>query len=472
MQNLCEGIFILDRRGLLTYLNPAAERMFDWKREELLGKKMHDVMHHTHLDGTPFLAKDCPGLQVLETGIPLLEYQDDFIRSDGRFFPVYFSVSPIKENNQIVGAVVVFSDDTQRRQAEQAVRESEERFRLVANTAPVMICMAGVDKLCTYFNQMWLDFTGRPVERELGNGWTEGVHSEDFKRCLDIYTTAFDRREPFQMEYRLRRHDGEYCWILDSGVPRFDDDGSFTGYIGSAMDVTDRKLAEEALSRIGGRLIQAHEEERSRIARELHDDIGQRLGLLATEIERLGQSMLQLPAEIRSQTHELWQSTTEIASDVQGISHRLHSSKLKYLGIVVAARSFCRELSLKQGVDIDFMDENIPLVVPEEVGLCLYRVLQEALQNAVKYSGVRHFEVNIEGLSDEIHLTVRDAGIGFDADTAMYKQGLGLISMMERVNLVNGTISITSALNLGTEVSVRVPLSTGEQAGQAMSATP
>jgi signal transduction histidine kinase len=194
--------------------------------------------------------------------------------------------------------------------------------------------------------------------------------------------------------------------------------------------------------------------------------------LLATEIERLGQSVLDLPAEIRSQTHELWQSTAEIASDVQGISHRLHSSKLKYLGIVVAAKSFCRELSAKQGVDIDFMDENLPLVVPEEIGLCLYRVLQEALQNAVKYSGVRHFEVSLKGLSDEIHLTVRDAGIGFDTDTVMSKQGLGLMSMLERVNLVNGTFSITSTLNLGTEVSVRIPLSTDEQSGQAMSAAP
>jgi PAS domain S-box-containing protein len=402
----------------------------------------------------------------------LLESQDEFIRSDGRFFPVYFSVSPIRENNQIVGVVTVFSDDTQRRQAEQAVRESEERFRLVANTAPVMIWMSGTDKLCNYFNQNWLDFTGRTLERESGNGWAEGVHSEDFERCLEIYMTAFDRREPFRMEYRLRRHDGEYRWVLDSGVPRFDSDGSFAGYIGSAIDVNDRKQAEEALSRIGGRLIQAHEEERSRIARELHDDIGQRLGLLATEIERLGQSVLDLPAEIRSQTHELWQSTAEIASDVQGISHRLHSSKLKYLGIVVAAKSLCRELSAKQGVDIDFMDENLPLVVPEEIGLCLYRVLQEALQNAVKYSGVRHFEVSLKGLSDEIHLTVRDAGIGFDTDTVMGKQGLGLMSMLERVNLVNGTFSITSTLNLGTEVSVRVPLSTDEQSGQAMSAAP
>ena len=118
-------------------------------------------------------------------------------------------------------------------QAAQVVRESEERFRLVANTAPVMIWMAGTDRLCTYVNQPWLEFTGRPLEAELGNGWVESVHPEDLNRCMNTYTQAFDRRESFQMEYRLRRHDGEYRWLSDIGVPRFNPDHSFAGYIGS-----------------------------------------------------------------------------------------------------------------------------------------------------------------------------------------------------------------------------------------------
>jgi PAS domain S-box-containing protein len=149
-------------------------------------------------------------------------------------------------------------DITQSKQAEASLRESEARFRLVANTAPVMIWMSGPDRLCTYFNQPWLEFTGRSFEAELGNGWAEGIHQDDLERCLDTYTRAFDQREPFQMEYRLQRRDREYRWILDLGVPRLGADGSFAGYIGSCLDVTERKLAEEALSSVSRRLIEAH----------------------------------------------------------------------------------------------------------------------------------------------------------------------------------------------------------------------
>src|SRR4029077_315129 len=125
----------------------------------------------------------------------------------------------------------------------QQISESEARFRLVANTAPVMIWMSGPDRLWTYFNQPWLEFTGRSTEAELGNGWAEGIHPEDSEKCLETYTKAFDQRQSFQMEYRLRRHDGEYRWIFDLGVPRWNADGSFAGYIGSCLDDTERKRA-------------------------------------------------------------------------------------------------------------------------------------------------------------------------------------------------------------------------------------
>jgi PAS domain S-box-containing protein len=138
-------------------------------------------------------------------------------------------------------------DITRRKRMEEALRESEARFRLVADSAPVMIWMSGTDKLCNYFNKPWLDFTGRSVDQELGNGWAEGVDPEDLPRCLATYTQSFDRRESFRMEYRLRRHDGEYRWVSDIGVPRFNPDGSFAGYIGSCTDVTEQKRAEEQL---------------------------------------------------------------------------------------------------------------------------------------------------------------------------------------------------------------------------------
>jgi PAS domain S-box-containing protein len=345
----------------------------------------------------------------------------------------------------------------------EAVRESERRFRLVANTAPVLIWMSGPDKLYNYFNQPWLEFTGRPLEAELGNGWSEGVHPEDLKNCLDIYTRAFDLREPFKMQYRLRRYDGEYRWVLDTGVPRLDMDGSFSGYIGSCLDITEGKLAEEALAGVGRRLIEAHEEERTWIARELHDDINQRIALLAVQLEQWAQHPPSSRVEVTDHIANVRQQLSDLGKDVQALSHRLHSSKLEYLGIASASSSFCKELSEQQNVEIEFSHAGIPRSLPKEVSLCLFRVLQEALQNAVKHSGKRHFRVELRGTSGEIQLTVSDPGVGFDQHVAAGRRGIGLVSMRERLQLVGGEFFIESNHGRGTTIRARVPLVAEQQ---------
>jgi signal transduction histidine kinase len=237
-------------------------------------------------------------------------------------------------------------------------------------------------------------------------------------------------------------------------------------------DITERKIAEEALSRIGGRLIEAHEEERARIARELHDDIGQRLALLTNNLTLMVQHPPKSAAEIRSRTQGHLERLREVAVDVQEMSHRLHSSKLRYLGIVAAAKSFCQELSDQHKVEIDFTHADIPRTLPEDISLCLFRITQEALQNAIKHGGVRHFDVELRGTPDGIHLTVRDAGLGFDPETVMSNRGLGLVSMQERVNLVNGTFSIESQPGRGTTVHVRLPLSTKAESARAAGTSP
>jgi len=343
-------------------------------------------------------------------------------------------------------------------QSGHVVRESEERFRLVANKAPVMIWMAGTDRLCTYVNQPWLEFTGRPLDAELGNGWVEGIHNEDLERCLETYSQAFDQRQSFEMEYRIRRNDGEYRWLLDTGVPRFKADGSFAGYIGSCLDITDRKLAEEALASVGRRLIEAHEEERTWIARELHDDIGQRIALLAIELGRCDHQAPGSVVDMHGYLQLACQRVYDLGKDIQALSHRLHSSKLEYLGLVTAAKSVCHELSEQRNVRIAFKHSDIPAAIPKEISLCLFRVLQEALQNAVKHSADQNFTVEVHGTNEGISLIVSDSGIGFDWQDAMNRRGLGLISMRERLRLVNGELSIQSEPGRGTTVLARVPL--------------
>lgn len=338
------------------------------------------------------------------------------------------------------------------------LRESEARFRLVANTAPVMIWMSGPDKLCTYFNQPWLAFTGRHLESELGNGWSKGVHPDDLQACLKTYTEAFDRRIAFKMHYRLRRHDGEFRWVYDIGVPRFNRDGSFAGYIGSCLDVTEQKLAEQTLSGIGRRLIEAQEKERTWIARELHDDVNQRLALVAVGLDNWMQHLPSSALPPDSPVHRAMQHVVEISRDVQRLSHHLHSSKLEYLGVAAAASGFCKELSAQKGIEIEYHDEGLPAELPEEISLCLFRVLQEALQNAVKYSGTRHFKAELKGARDQIRLTVSDTGAGFYQHDTMKGTGLGLISMRERVQFLNGEFSIESEPGRGTTVRATVPL--------------
>ena len=310
----------------------------------------------------------------------------------------------------------------------------------------------------TYLNDRRIAFTGPDPDAGYGDSWIEYVHPDDRRNVEDVVSQGLKDHQPFSKEYRLRRSDGAFRWMFDVAMPRLNGDGSFGGFIGSAIDVTDQKLAQQALEKVSGQLIEAQEKERGRIARDLHDDIGQRLALLSIELDQANRTANESADSTKQRLKEIQQHCSEIAGDVQSLSHQLHSSRLDYLGIVAAIRGFCHEFSKQHEVNIEFTDRDVPADLPRELSLCLFRVTQEALSNAMKYSGIDRFALELCGTEDAVELVVSDAGVGFDVEEAKKTGGLGLHSMQERIHLVHGSLSVESKPGHGTKVIVWAPV--------------
>ncbi|HEU4682996.1 MAG TPA: PAS domain S-box protein [Nitrospira sp.] len=249
MRHLPGLAWIKDPDGRYIFVNDAAETAFGIPKASLYGKSDDEIFPPR--TAAQFKMND---RKVLESAtsvqtIERLEQQDGWHDSVVHKFAI-----PLAHNREMMVAGIAI-DITEYRRAEIALRESEARFRIMADTAPVMVWMSDTTALCTWFNQAWLDFTGRTMKQELGNGWADLVHPEDVDRCVALYRSAFDKREQFKMEYRLRRHDGQYRWVLDHGIPRYAGDEEFVGYIGSCIDVTERREAEEAVRQSEERLL-------------------------------------------------------------------------------------------------------------------------------------------------------------------------------------------------------------------------
>ncbi|MEE3717242.1 PAS domain S-box protein [Tumidithrix elongata RA019] len=237
---------IADRNGYFRRLNPTWENVLGYSIQELEGQQLLNFVHPDDLEST------LGAMATLSDQQPVLNFVNRYRCKDGSYRHIEWRSYA---SEQLI--YVAARDITDRKQAEAAIRESEARFRYLADNAPVLIWMAGLDKLCFHFNKPWLDFTGRTIEQEFGNGWAEGIHPEDVQFCLDTYANVFDTQQSFSMEYRLRRFDGEYRWFLNTGIPRFDPDGEFLGYIGSCIDISDRKQTENRLRKSEAHLAEA-----------------------------------------------------------------------------------------------------------------------------------------------------------------------------------------------------------------------
>lgn len=348
---------------------------------------------------------------------------------------------------------------------EQGASRDDQIFLSAFMASPIGIALEDLEGRPLFANPALCAMLGFSEEEMRRKHCVEFSPSEDANKDWALFEQLrAGSIKHYQLEKRFIRRDGSLIWgrlsisLSESGPSRF--------VIATVEELSEKRAAQDNLlepeanlENLGGRLIRAQDEERTRIARELHDHIHQQLALLSVSLDFLQHNLPESVAEISQELGEARKRLEYICKDIHDLSHRLHASKLEYLGLAAAATSFCRDLSYLQKVEIDFRCEGVPRELPKDISLCLYRVLQEALQNAIKHSGVRHFEVELGGASDGIHLTLRDEGIGFDPEAVRNKLGLGLVSMQERINLVKGTFSIESGPNGGTTIHARVPLS-------------
>jgi PAS domain S-box-containing protein len=375
---------------------------------------------------------------------------------------------------QTAAIVALLILNARRAHAERTVRESEEWFRLLLDRAPVMIWTARPDTTLDYLNSTCVAFTGLPLEQLRDESWLDAVHPGDRDPCAAIYVPAFEARTPFLMEYRLRRADGAYRWVLDSGVPKYGSDGSFTGYIGCAIDITERKDAEDLIresraaleisdreiQQLAGRLIEAQDAERARIARDLHDDVSQQVAGLSIAISGLKRRMNagHVGEDLQADLRALHLRTTALAVNVRHLSHDLHPTVLRHAGLAAALTDYCAEVERSHGTVVRCSAEGDFALVAPEAALCLYRIAQGALRNVIAHAGASRADVRLLTSDDHAELVIADDGRGFDVARALKRgTGLGLVSITERVRLARGTVSITSEAKKGTRVCVRIP---------------
>ena len=479
-----DGIVLADMRGHYLDVNRRACQMLGYSREELLEMRVTDIL-------TP------------HDYVRLKDIQADLLdghRHSGEWRlrrkgggTVSVEVSAKLQPDRRWHAIV--RDITERKRAEAGLRESEAHFRMLADAAPVLVWMAGEDKLCTWLNRSWLEYTGRALEDELGDGWTAGVHPDDVQHCLETYGLHFERHEPFEMEYRLRKHDGTYGWILDRGVPLVRPDGTFIGYLGASLDITDRKHAEEQLQEwteeleervhertqalllsqerlraLASDLSSTEQQERRRLATELHDYLAQ---LLVVGRMKLGQAK---PLVQDQKTQQLLNEADDVLTQSLNYTRflvaELSPQVLYQFGLSAALKWLAGQMKT-HGLTVAVHCEMTRLSLAEETAAMLYQSVRELLFNVVKHACTDEASISLTCHREEtVTITVTDRGCGFDPAVMMendrhHPGRFGLFNVQERIEAVGGRLDLVSGKGEGTSISLTAPLGTSAPSAHA-----
>jgi PAS domain S-box-containing protein len=450
------GIAVENLEGQPLFVNPALCSILGFSEEELRNKHCVDFSPHEDAE------KDWALFQQLRAGvIDHYQLEKRYFKRDGSLVWGCLTISLMKGASPLVVAMV--EDITEKRRAQEELLRAQGDLELVANQMAAAVTRCSRDFRYLWANRRYANWLRRPLNEIVGRPILDVLGKDAFE-ALQRYFERVLAGEKVDYEEEVNFSGIGRRWISAAYTPTWDSDTSVNGWVAVVLDVTERKLAEATLANVSRRLIEAQEQERTRIGRDLHDDIVQRLALLSLELEGVEADIPDV--ELRDRIGALRNQATQIADDVQLLSHELHS-KLDYLGIVEAAKNFCEEFGERQKVEIDFQSHDLPTGLPTELSLSLFRVLQEALRNAAKHSGVKRFEVRLWGSKGEIELTISDLGAGFDTETAIKSTGLGLTSMQERLRLVHGELSINSQPRGGTTIHARVPFDSSSDSARA-----
>ena len=456
-----EMIGVIDRQYRFLLANRQYLKMRNLTREQVLGHFVTEVLNK----------------EIFETVIkPKLDecFQGKVVRYEMKFsYPaggerdLLLSYFPIQGVNGVDRVACILHDITDRKRAEEALlemnrtleaqgsllRSREELLRVFVKNVPAAVAMLDRDMRYLQVSERWCSDYLPGRAQILGRSHYE-IFPDMPERWKEVHRRALQGETLRADEDRWDGHDGTH-WARWEVRPWKTAEGAVGGILILAEDITRRKQMEEALSDLSRKLIESQEQERARIGRELHDDINQRLAVLAIEFDRL-RGRNDLPGEVQSYVLELQKLTADISSRVYALSHELHSSTLDALGLARGMKGWCKEFGARQEMEINFKSNEVPRL-SQDISLCLFRVVQEALQNAAKHSGAKRIEVQLAENAGEIHLVVSDSGRGFDIEAARRKGGLGLTSMQERVRLVGGTLVIDSKPEAGTTIHVCVP---------------
>jgi len=308
-----------------------------------------------------------------------------------------------------------------------------------------------------YVSEQATEMLGYPVSSWYEPDFlTSHVHVDDLHVVMAAYQKQTDIMEHFDLTFRMWASDGRLVWVqnLISIVSR---DPGKTKLHGFMIDISERKRAEQALKDLAGRLIVAQEEERRRVARELHDDFNQRMALLSIELEQLGEK-IEKPLELRKTVQSILDQANELSEEIHRLSYKLHPSKLDHLGLLAAVKSLCRDLTQSGKLQVDFHQAGFPGELDKDITLCVFRIAQEGLHNCVKHSGADSVKVLLRKTRSAVRLSVSDNGCGFNIKSDLMEKGLGFINMKERLHLVGGEMTVNSEPHRGTRIEVSVPL--------------